>query len=116
MLTRGFFLNDIASTAINIQNCDLLLLCSLHLRRVCDHVMKTLYRMSYAPITVMPYPPRLVVDGDFEGGLTPAACLWEGHLPYMVSFYCTFAHTCSDFDERDCPCRKELDNCPVQIS
>ena len=32
-------------------------------RRVCDHVMKTLYRMSYAPITVMPSPPRLVASG-----------------------------------------------------
>ena len=41
----------------------------------------------YAPITVMPHPPRLVVGGDFEGGLTPAACPLEG--------YCTFTHMCS---------------------
>ena len=35
------------------------------------------------------------VGGNFEGGLTPAACLWEGHLPYMGDFYCTFAYMCS---------------------
>ena len=54
--------------------------------------------MSYgstAPTTVMPHPSRLVVGGDYEGGLTPAACLWEGHLPFMENFYCTFTHMCS---------------------
>ena len=39
----------------------------------------------YAPITVMPHPPRLVVGGNFEGRLTTAACPLEG--------YCTFTHT-----------------------
>ena len=61
---------------------------------------------------------RIAMGGDYEGGLTPAQrALWEGYLPYMGNCYCTFALLCStDFDERDCPCRKELDNCPVQIS
>ena len=27
---------------------------------------------------VMPHPPRLVVGGDYEGDLTPAACPWGG--------------------------------------
>ena len=35
---------------------------------------KTEHNGSYAPITVMPHPPRLMVGGDFEGRLTPAAC------------------------------------------
>ena len=30
--------------------------------------------VPYAPITVMPHPPRLVVGRDYEGGLTSAAC------------------------------------------
>ena len=39
--------------------------------------------------------------------------VWEGrHLPCMRNFYCTIAHLW--FDERDCPCRRELDNSPAQ--
>ena len=49
-----------------------------------------------APITVYAHLARLVVGGDFEGGLTPAACpLGEAHLPYMWGIYCTCAHMCS---------------------
>ena len=50
---------------------------------------------SNAPITVMPHPPRLVVGGDFEEGLTQQRALCEGHLPYILFFYCTFAHVCN---------------------
>ena len=43
----------------------------------------------------MPHPPRLVVGGDHEGDLTPAACPLGGAFPYMGDFYCTFTHMCS---------------------
>ena len=43
----------------------------------------------------MTHSPRLVVVGDFEGGWTQQHALWEGYLPYMRDFYCTFAHMCS---------------------
>ena len=60
-----------------------------------------------APIIVVPHPPRLVVGGDYEGGLTPAACPLGGAF---VELLLTFAHLCStDL------MRRELDNCPVQI-
>ena len=58
----------------------------------------------------MPHHPRLVVSGDYEGGLNPAACPLGG----AFALYGRFLLHISVFDERDCPCR-ELDNCPVQI-
>ena len=42
------------------------------------------------PLQCMPHPPRLLVGGDFEGGLTPAACPLEGAFAWF--FYCTFTH------------------------
>ena len=37
-------------------------------------VSKQYIALTYAPITVMPHPPRLVVSRDYEGDLTSAAC------------------------------------------
>ena len=34
----------------------------------------------------MPHPPRLVVGGDFEGGLTPAACPLGGAFTLYRGF------------------------------
>ena len=36
------------------------------------------------------HPPRFVVGGNYEGGLTPAACLFGGTIFYSI---CT--HLCS---------------------
>ena len=44
-----------------------------------------------APITVMPHPPRLVVGGDFEGGLTSVACPLGGAFA-LYEFFCTCTH------------------------
>ena len=40
----------------------------------------------YAPITVMSHPPRLVVGGDFEVGLTPAVCPLGGAFALYVEY------------------------------
>ena len=56
-----------------------------------NHGQIALLQEHNAPITVMPHPPRLVVGGDFEEGLTQQRALCEGHLPYILFFYCTFA-------------------------
>ena len=47
------------------------------------------------PITVMPHPPRLEVGGDFEGGLTPAACPLGGAFALYGGFLlhiCTYVY------------------------
>ena len=43
-----------------------------------------------------------------KGAWSQQHALWEEHLPFMEDFYSTFTHV-------DCHCRRELDNCPVQI-
>ena len=43
----------------------------------------------------MPHPPRLVVGGDFEVGLTPAARPLGGAFALYVGYYCTITHVCS---------------------
>ena len=71
-----------------------------------------------APITVIPHPPWLVVGRDYEGDLTSAAWpLGVAFALYEELCYCTFTHLCSTdlMKEPDCPCRRELDNCPFQI-
>ena len=58
--------------------------------------------MSYgstAPITVMSHPPRLAVGGDYEGGLTPAPCLWGGEgggggICLILGIFTAHSHTC----------------------
>ena len=51
-------------------------------------------QFSYALITVMPHPPKLMVGRGFEGGLTPAAypiagafVLYVGYLLRIHTFY-----------------------------
>ena len=49
--------------------------------------------VPYAPITVMPHPPRLVVGRDYEVDLTSAACLLGGVFALCGEFLlyiCTF--------------------------
>ena len=48
-----------------------------------------------APITVMSHPPKLVVGGNYEGGLTPAACPLGLRGIYFTYVNCTCAHLCS---------------------
>ena len=43
------------------------------------------------------------VGGDFEGGTD------------IYDFYCTFTCSTDLTKETYCPCRRDLDNCPVQI-
>ena len=52
--------------------------------------------MHYAPITdtVMPHPPRLVVGGDLEGVLTPAAYPLGGAFALYARFF-TAHYVCS---------------------
>ena len=61
--------------------------------------MKTLVILLYVIvrpiITVMSHPPRLMVDGNYEGGLTPAACPLGRAFGLLGNCYCTFAHLCS---------------------
>ena len=55
------------------------------------HMHGYLRVIYYAPITLM---PRLVMGGNYEGGLTPAACPLGRTFTYsyMGNFYCTCAH------------------------
>ena len=52
----------------------------------CDNVYVSRV-VIYAPITIMPHPPGLVVGGDF-GGLTPA----EYPLAVALALYGEFVH------------------------
>ena len=56
----------------------------------------------------MPYLPRLVVGGNYEGDLTLAECPLGGAFAYISAH----AHICG-FDKTDCPYRRELDTCSI---
>ena len=55
------------------------------------------------------------MGGDYEGDLTAAACPLGGAFALFGESLLHSTFVQSWFDERDCPCRRELDNCPVQI-
>ena len=71
----------------------LLATCSL-VRLGSNILFESLALQANAPITVMPYYPRVVVGGDLKGISPQQHALWEEHLPCMEDFYCTFAYLC----------------------
>ena len=63
---------------------------------------------NYALIaTYNPHPPRLVVGGDYEGGVDPSS---KGILPCMELLL--YMHI---FVLKEIALKKEIDNCPLQI-
>jgi len=55
--------------------------------------------------------PRLVVGGDYEGGLTPVASPLVAAFALYGNCYCTFAHLCST----DLHLMKEIAPVEVQV-
>ena len=59
-----------------------------------------------APISVMSHPPKLVVGGNYEGGVIPAECPLGSRGMHMCfgNFDCTCVHLCStDFMKEIAP-------------